>query len=166
VDSKLADAQAAHETTTSGLLTALAGANIIYGLGMLEMGITFDYAKLVMDNEFAGMIKKIISGIEVNEETLAVDIIKQVGAGGEFVSHEHTYKNFKKEQSQSKLIDRRMPEEWLAMGGKSLTERANEAAQQLYSEYVPEPLSEEAKAALRRIVNEAEEFYGVSRSSE
>lgn len=147
-------------------MAALAGANIIYGLGMLEMGITFDYAKLVMDNEFAGMVKKIISGIEVNEETLAVDVIKQVGAAGEFVSHEHTYRHFKNEQSQSKLIDRRMPEDWLAMGGKDLTERANEVAQQIYSNYKPEQLPDGVKKKLRDIVNEAEEYYGVKLSEQ
>lgn len=150
----------------SALLAALAGANIIYGLGMLEMGITIDYAKLVMDNEFAGMIKKAVSGIEVNEETLATEVIKQVGAGGEFVSHEHTFKHFKTEQSRSKLIDRRMPEEWLAMGGKDLTERANEVAKDLYNNYIPEQLPDEIKNKLRTIVNEAEEYYNVKISKE
>lgn len=160
----MADAQAAHETTLSGLVAALAGANIIYGLGMLEMGITIDYTKLVMDNEFAGMIKKVVSGIVVNEETLAIDVIKQVGAGGEFVSHEHTFKHFKSEQSKSNLIDRRMPEEWLAMGGKDITKRANELAQDIYTNYKAESLKNEIKGELRSIVNEAEEYYGVARS--
>lgn len=144
----------------------MAGANIIYGLGMLEMGITIDYAKLVMDNEFAGMIKKAVSGIEVNEETLATEVIKQVGAGGEFVSHEHTFRHFKTEQSLSKLIDRRMPEDWLAKGGKDLTERANEVAKDLLENYTPEPLPTEIKNKLRNIVNEAEKHYNVAISRE
>jgi len=160
----LPDAQAAHETTLSAVMAAMAGANIIYGLGMLEMGITFDYAKLVMDNEFAGMIKKAISGIEVSEEALAVEVIKQVGAGGEFVSHEHTYKHFKAEQSQSKLIDRRMPEEWLSLGGTDITQRANEVAKDLYTNYQADPLADEIQKALREIVNEAESHYGVKQS--
>lgn len=166
MDSKLVDAQAGHETTLSATLAALAGANIIYGLGMLEMGITFDYAKLVMDNEFASMIKKVISGIEVNEETLAVEVIKQVGAGGEFVSHDHTYEHFRNEQSHSKLIDRGMTGDWLAMGGKDLTERANEVAQDLYSNYVAEPLPDAVKNKIRNIVNEAEKHYNLAISEE
>lgn len=166
MDSKVADAQSAHETTMSALLAALAGANIIYGLGMLEMGITFDYAKLVMDNEFATMIKKVISGIDVNEETLATEVIKSVGAGGEFVSHEHTYKHFKAEQSQSKLIDRRMGPDWLAMGGTDITQRANKVAQDLYTNYRPDPLPADIIIKLRQTVNEAEDHYGVKRSQE
>ena len=166
MDSKLVDAQAAHETTLSATLAALAGANIIYGLGMLEMGMTFDYAKLVMDNEFAYMIKHAVRGIPVNAETLAVDVIKQVGAGGEFVSHEHTYRHFKTEQSRSKLIDRRMPEEWAAQGGQSLLEKANEVAVDLYLNYKAPALGTDVQAKLREIVNAAEDHYGVALSCE
>jgi trimethylamine--corrinoid protein Co-methyltransferase len=147
-------------------LTALAGANMIYGLGMLEMGITFDYAKLVLDNEFAGMILRMVSGIEVNDATLAIDIIKSVGAGGEFVSHEHTFKHFKEEQSRAKVIDRRTPDDWLAFGGKDATERATEIAQDIYKNYQAEPLTEEAKKSIRAIVNETEEERGVALSNE
>ncbi len=59
---------------------------MIYGLGMLGLGITFDYSKLVMDNEFAGMILHALKGIEVDEESLALAAIREVGPGGEFVS--------------------------------------------------------------------------------
>jgi len=128
--------------------------------------MTIDYAKLVMDNEFAGMIKKAVSGIEVNVESLATEVIKQVGAGGEFVTHEHTFRHFRAEQSQSKLIDRRPAEEWLAMGGKDLTERANEIAKDLYTNYLPEPLSDDVRNKLRSIVNEAEKYYNVAMSEE
>ncbi|NIO04388.1 MAG: Trimethylamine methyltransferase MttB, partial [Proteobacteria bacterium] len=58
---------------------ALAGANLIYGLGMLEMGMTLSFAQLVMDNEFARMIKHVVKGIPVNDETLAVDVIREIG---------------------------------------------------------------------------------------
>lgn len=157
------DAQAAHEKTITGLLAALGGANLIYGLGMLELGITFDFAQLVMDNETAKMIKKAVSGIAVNEETLAVDVIKEVGAGGEFITHDHTYRNFKKEQSQSKLIDRRMREAWLGLGGKDYTERAYEEAISILENHKPDPLSDDAKTKIRAIVEEAEAEYGVKK---
>lgn len=137
---------------------------MIYGLGMLEMGMTFDYAKLVMDNEFAYMIKHAVRGIPVNEESLAVETIKQVGAGGEFVSHAHTYQHFKSEQSQSKLIDRRMPEEWATQGGVSMLEKANEVAVDLYQNYKAAPLNPETKRKLREIVNEAENHYHITLS--
>jgi trimethylamine--corrinoid protein Co-methyltransferase len=166
VDSKLVDVQAAHETTLSALLTALAGANIIYGLGMLEMGITFDYTKLVLDNEFAGMVMKVVSGIEVNDETLAVNVIKQVGAAGEFISHEHTFRHFKEEQSKPKLIDRRTPDGWKEFGGKDMVARANEVARDIYTNYRVEPLAEGVRKKLRDIVNEAEDKNGLTLSEE
>ena len=75
------DAQSGHEKTITGLLPALAGANLIYGLGMIEMGMTIDYGQMVMDNEFARMIKYVVQGIPVNDETLAVDVIHEIGVG-------------------------------------------------------------------------------------
>ena len=67
----MVDAQSGHEKTLTGLMPALAGANVIYGLGMIESGMTFDFGQLVMDDEFAGMIKQCVRGIRVDDESLA-----------------------------------------------------------------------------------------------
>lgn len=141
-------------------MPALAGANLIYGLGMLELGITFDYAQLVMDNEIARMIKKSVGGINVNEEEMAVDVIQQVGAGGEFISHEHTFQHFR-EQSQNRLIDRKMRDAWLAEGGKDMTERAYEEAKRILENHKPDPLPSGAAETMREIVQGAEKEYGL-----
>ena len=133
---------------------------------MLEMGMTFDYAKLVMDNEFASMIKHAVKGIDVTPDALAVDVIKQVGPGGEFVSHEHTYQNFKASQSRSILIDRRMPEDWVALGSVDMLTKAKEVAVDLYDHYQPAPLSIDTQKKLREIVNNAEQHYNVKLSVE
>ncbi len=82
----MGDAQSGHEKTLTALLPALAGANLIYGLGMLESGVTFDYGQLVMDDEFARMIKFAVGGIPVSDETLAVEDIAAVGSFGDFLS--------------------------------------------------------------------------------
>ena len=165
-DSKIPDAQAAHEATLTGFIAALAGANLIFGLGALGQGITFDYAKLIIDNELTGMIKRAVAGLSVTEKTLAVDVIKQVGAGGEFLSHEHTYRLFRSEHAQSKLFDRKRWEEWMSEGGKDLSERAYAKAEQIFNDHKPVPLLEGAAAAMRSIVNEAEEHYGLELSTE
>jgi len=94
------DAQSGHEKTITGMLPALAGANVIYGLGMLEMGITFDLAQLVLDHEFAGMILHSLDGIVVNDETLSVDVIRELGIGKDYMAHASTYKHMKS-QSQA-----------------------------------------------------------------
>jgi len=142
-------------------LAALGGANLIYGLGMLELGITFDFAQLVMDNEMAKMIKKSVTGISVTEETLAVDVIKQVGAGGEFVTNDHTFRHFKTAHSQTKLIDRRMRDTWLDLGGKDFTERAYEVAVSILENHKPDPLPAGVAEKIREIVVEAEKEYGI-----
>lgn len=149
----------------TGILPALAGANIIYGLGLLDIGLTFDYAQLVMDNEFAKMMKKAVEGIPVTEDTLAVDVIKQVGAAGEFLSHDHTYRLFKTEMSQSNLIHRKLRDEYLAGKGKDLTERAYEEAKHIYHTHKPDPLSEKVLSEIRSIVNKAEAHFGLELST-
>ena len=150
------DAQAAHEKTLTGMMAALAGANIIYGLGMLELGMTMDYAQLVMDNEFALMIKRTVGGFEVNDEELAVDVIKKVGPAGEFFSQKHTYSNFKRIQSTTELIDRRMRGSWEEDGAKDLTERAYAKAIDLLENHKPDPLPGSVAETLRDIVKDAE----------
>ncbi len=143
------------------MLTALAGSNLIYGAGMLELGITFDYAQMVMDNEMARMIKQSVCGISVTDETLAVDVIKQVGTAGNFISEEHTFKHMRS-QSRTKVIDRRMRDVWLADGGKDFAERAYEEARSILENYKPQHLSEKVQTELRAIVVETEIEFGVS----
>ena len=80
---------------------------MIYGIGMLENGITWDYAQLVMEDDFMKMILKTCEGVLVDDEHLAVDVINEVGPGGEFISHMHTFQNFKHlSQPDAKIIDR------------------------------------------------------------
>jgi len=140
----------------------LAGANLIYGLGMIEMGMTIDYGQLVMDNEFARMIKHTVKGIPVNDETLAVDAIKEIGIGKDFLSHDSTYKHMRS-QSQPKLIDRRMREDWVKEGSTDIYQRALEQARFILENHKPEPLPEDVLAAIRSIVEEAEEELGVNK---
>ena len=156
----MCDAQSGHEKTLTGLLPALAGANLIYGLGMIEMGMTIDFGQLVMDNEFAKMIKFVLRGIPVNDETLAADVIHEVGIGKDFLGHISTL-NHMKSQSQPQLIDRRMRERWTASGSTDMYQRAIEEARYILENHKPDPLPDDVLAAMRAIVEEAEEELGV-----
>ena len=129
---------------------------------MIEMGMTIDYGQLVMDNEFARMIKYTLQGIPVNDETLAVDVMHDVGPKNDFLGHDHTFKHMQ-EQSQPTLIDRRMREDWQAGGSTDLHQRATEEARRILETHQPEPLPEEVLAKLRSIVEEAEEEMGVKK---
>lgn len=141
----------------------MAGANLIYGLGMIEMGMTIDFAQLVMDNEFARMIKFLLKGILVNDETLATDVIREVGIGQDFLSHEHTYRHMRS-QSQPVLMDRNMREDWEASGRTDLYHRAMDKARDILKTHKPDPLPDGVVATLRSIVDEAGEELGITRN--
>ena len=155
----MADAQSGHEKTLTSLLPALAGANLIYGLGMLESGVTIDYAQLVMDAEFARMIKFCVPGITVTDQTLSVDVIAEVGPFSDFLSHDDTYRGMR-DQSRSQLIDRRVREEWAAAGSTTIYERARAEAIRLLETHRPRPLPDEVAVELARIIAEAERELG------
>jgi trimethylamine--corrinoid protein Co-methyltransferase len=156
----VADAQSGHEKTITSLLPALAGANLIYGLGMLESGVTIDYAQLVMDAEFARMVKFCVPGIPVTDETLSVDVIAEIGPFSDFLSHDDTFKGMRG-QSRSQFIDRRVREEWTAAGATTLYDRSLAEARRILETHVPEPLPEAVAAELKSIIAEAEQELDV-----
>jgi trimethylamine--corrinoid protein Co-methyltransferase len=137
----------------------LAGANLIYGLGMLESGVTFDYGQLVMDCEFARMIKHCVAGIRVDDESLMVDEVHAVGSSGDFLSRDSTLRHMR-EQSQPRLMDRRVREDWRQAGSTDLLQRATAEAVRILDQHVPEPLPADVAAALRAIVADAERELG------
>ena len=156
----MVDAQSGHEKTITGMLPALAGANVIYGLGMLEMGITFDLTQLVIDNEIAEMIKFTLNGIPVNDETLAVNVIREMGIGKDYLSHKSTYQHMAS-QSRARLMDRRMREDWEADGSKDIYQRAHVKMVNILETYEPPQLSNSVLQDIREIVVEAEKEQGV-----
>ncbi len=145
----------------TGLLAALAGTNLIYGPGMIESGMTFDYGQMVMDADFVRMIKFAVGGIPVNDETLSVDLIKEVGQFKDYLAHENTYKHMRM-YPQPKVMDRRMREDWVASGSMDMYARAMETARMILKTHKPEPLSESTLEELRLIVRGAEQELGLS----
>ena len=138
------------------MCAAMAGANLIYGAGMLDSGLIFSYAQLAIDNDIFKMIRKVMQGMRVDDENLAVDIIKSVGPGGDFLMQDHTMKYMRTLPSVPNLIDRGNRENWLASGEKGLAEKAAEKAAEILANHKPVPLSDEAKSALRAVVEESD----------
>jgi len=154
-DSKTSDEQAGYERMANMLLPALAGAYGITSLGNLESYLTVSPAQLVIDNEIAGMILRGMSGIELNDETLAVDVIRKVGPGGHFLSEKHSLKHIK-ELYIPELADRKTRGEWQAAGSKDILQRAKEKAKKILDAHEPEPLERGVQEELSKIVREAE----------
>jgi len=134
---------------------------MIYGSGMLESGITFDYGQLVLDCEIARMIKHTIMGVPVNDETLAIDPIKEIGPGGDYLMHKHTFKHMKS-QSKPELIDRKMRANWEKGGSTTAYERALVKARYILENHTPAPLPDDVLATIRSIVVEAEKELGIT----
>jgi trimethylamine--corrinoid protein Co-methyltransferase len=134
-DSKMLDAQSGYESALTSLLCALAGANFIHdAAGMMEFAMTACYDKFVIDNEILGMVMRAVAGFNVNKDTLAFDLIKEVGPGGNFVAARHTRNFMRREHYHASLSDQNSREEWETKGGKAIWQKAGERARRLIAE--------------------------------
>ena len=122
---------------------------------MIESGVTFDCAQLVMDAEIARMVKRTVSGIPVSDETLAVDDIVGVGSFGDFLSLDATLRHMR-DHSQPELIDRRVREDWTSRGSMDLYARARASALKILREHRPPSLPDDVTTQIERIVHDAE----------
>ncbi len=148
-DSKTLDAQCGYESAINNLLVALAGGDFIHdAAGLMEFAMTFSKEKLVIDNEILGMVMRACKGVVVNDNTLAVDVIKAAGPGGNFISARHTRRNMRKEHYAPQLSDRDVRETWEAQGSKTTPERAHEVVQELLGRPAESNLSDDLTAEL------------------
>ena len=152
------DVQIGHEKTLTGLMPVLAGTDLIYGLGMIDMGMAISYEQFLMDAEFVRMFKRTEKPVTTSEDDLALEVIKAVGPAGNYLSQRHTLKHMRDEISTTTLIDRRMRESWEKDGAKSMPEAARKMALKIFAEHRPEPLSEEAQKKISEIIQREEEL--------
>jgi trimethylamine--corrinoid protein Co-methyltransferase len=143
----------------------LAGANLIYGVGMLDSAMLWDYASAILQNEFLDMVLKVVEGIKISEANIAMDVIKDVGPAGEFITHEHTYNNFKR-LSHPTLMNRDTRENWEAAGSPDIVEVAYEKSLDIIKNYKPEPRPENVQKELDRIYAEYEAAVEERKSKE
>jgi trimethylamine--corrinoid protein Co-methyltransferase len=144
-DSKIPDIQAGFEKGMSLVLAALAGSNYIHhAAGMLENMNSVAAEQYVIDNDIAGMALRVLRGIEVSEESLALDVIDRVGPGGHFLMEEHTLDHMRSELFYpSAVVDRQGRESWQETGGLDARERAKRIAREILATHRPEPLDPE-----------------------
>lgn len=150
-DSKTNDAQAGYESALTAMTVALSGCNYIHdAVGLLEMCQVFSYEKMVIDDEILGNIFRVMRGVEVNADTLAVDRLKAVGPAGHFLADPHTVQHVRKEFFFPKVADRRTRIAWEEAGCPTTAERAHKMVRQILAEHKPSPVSAELKARLRK----------------
>lgn len=154
-DTKVVDAQCGFESGIAIVLGALAGINVISGPGMLNFENCQSLEKLVIDNTICGMALRLVNGVRVDAETLAVDLMRKVGPGGMYLAEKHTLEWFRKEQFMpSELIDRKEWKAWKADGSKSTFQRARELVAKTLEEHEPEPLPNDIEKDLDSVVKD------------
>ena len=150
-DSKVFDEQAAAEAMMSIFSAALSGANLVHDVGYLENGLIGSYEMLVASDELIAMAKHYVKGVEVNPETLALDVIDKVGPGGNFVSEKHTKKHFREVEWFPKLMDRQNFSDWEMNGSKPMRQRVNERVKEILSTHQVPPLGDKVEKTIEKI---------------
>lgn len=128
---------------------------------MLDCGMTMSFGQYVADNEAIRMIRRILEGVPTDDESLAVDVINEIGVGGEYISHPSTFKlvRDKKAMFIPDLINKENFTNWEIMGSRTLAQDCDERALHLIETYKPEPLA--CKDQLHQLILDAEKEYGL-----
>jgi trimethylamine--corrinoid protein Co-methyltransferase len=151
-DSKIPDEQAAAEAAFSLILETLCGAQMVHDVGYLEGGRLNSVEQIVICDELINYVKRFMTGLEISEETLALDIIDEVGPHGDFLGTKHTRKHFKKDWYPT-LFDRTNYDNWIVGGGETLLQRARARVDEILESHVPEPLPSDVQKQIDAIAN-------------
>lgn len=158
--SKRADFQCGYEKTFGALAAALSGAHLVGMYGSLYGELSWHPVQAILDDDVAGMIGRFLEGVVVSEETLAIDLIAEVGPiPGHYLNKEHTRKWWRKEQFMPKAADRLTYPEWMETGQKSTLDYAQERMEEILATHRTKPLTAAEESEIERILNEAEAYY-------
>jgi trimethylamine--corrinoid protein Co-methyltransferase len=156
-DAKCLDEQAALEGSLSCFFSALSGGDLCHDVGYTESGMTGSILQTVMMDDAIGYSRRITRGIEVNEDTLAADVIQNVGPDGHYLYEDHTMRHFKTEFWYPNLCDRHNFEEWVESGRKTMRQRVIERTREILASHKPSPVKPETADAITAIMKAAEE---------
>ncbi|RIK30386.1 MAG: trimethylamine methyltransferase [Anaerolineae bacterium] len=148
-NSKLNDAQAGYETGMSSMGGLVGGLDMFNIGGLIDALKTFDFAKAVIDDEVAQMLKRVKRGISFNDDDLAVDLIKEIGPGGSYIVAKHTINRMKTEAVMTKIADRDARTIWEKKGALDINARALNKAKEIMSKNTEPLISPEVDAKLR-----------------
>jgi trimethylamine--corrinoid protein Co-methyltransferase len=154
-DSKLVDTQNGYEKAMTNILVALSGSNFIHdAAGLVEFASTASYKQYVIDDEIIGMVMRAVRGIEVTDETIALDAYRRIGPGGNFLADPHTVQWMRKEHFIPKLSDRELRMNWEKSGRPGAEERAIAIAKRILRNHKPMGLPKELNDQLRSMFPE------------
>jgi trimethylamine--corrinoid protein Co-methyltransferase len=163
-DSKLLDIQCGFERMMNLYAAYMSGINYITCAGTLERTVTGSHELMVLDNELAGMLKRVGRGIDVNEKTLAIDVINDLAWSESYIDKMHTAENFRSEIFLSNLLDHQVRDAWATGGSKSILDRCADKVDEIVANHKPNKLSRALEDDMQRFIDEVaarpiEEFY-------
>jgi trimethylamine--corrinoid protein Co-methyltransferase len=158
-DTKIFDEQALMEATFNITTAGLIGGNMIHDVGYIEQGLTSCPEMLVASDEIIDRTKRILRGIPVTDESMALNVMDEIGPGGHYLAHDHTYDRFKTELWRPKLSDRRDFNDWTKAGSKTYQERVHDRMIELLEAEVEPLLDEDMYKELRHICELADEKH-------
>ena len=160
VDSKMIDFQAGYEKGIAALASAASGVNFM----LLHLGVSAEISahpvQAILDDDIAGMVGRFIEGEIISDETLALDVIEEVGPiPGHYLGTQHTRDWCRREQFVPSTADRSTYPEWVAQGKKSALDHARARMEEILATHEPELLSPAQEEDIQRILDDAREFY-------
>jgi trimethylamine--corrinoid protein Co-methyltransferase len=159
-DSKGADMQAGIESTLWILWSALSGSNLVHDVGYIESGLTCSYEMIVICDEIISFVRHLMRGIQLDSETLALDVIHQVGPGGDYLAAPHTARHFRGVW-YPRLLDRRAFHAWEEAGEPTAPKTARQVARETIAAHTPLPLPGDTLETLRAIIAKADSRAGL-----
>jgi trimethylamine--corrinoid protein Co-methyltransferase len=158
-ESKAVDLQAAIESAVQVLLSGLSGATLVHDVGFLDCADIGSLEMLVMNDEIIAMTRRILRGIEINDDTLMLDPIDRVGPGGYFLVERETAERCRQEVWTSSLMDRDAWEIWTAAGAPNMLDRIRQTVRTILATHRPPPLPKGAAEEIEAILEAAESRY-------
>ena len=155
---KVPGAQAAWENAFSYALPTLAGASMLFGLGLLDGSNLLTYEQIILDAEIAALLRRLTAPVADGDEAFALDLIQELGQGGVYLDQEHTVKHMRQALSLPRLSDRDSYDEWFYKGARSRVEIAREQVRQILASHQPPPLPDGARQAMDEVL----EAYSLS----
>ncbi len=160
-ETKTVDEQLAIESTFFIYNNVLNGGQMTHDLGFMDSALTTHLDALTMEDEIISYARRIKEGFEIDEETLALDVIKEVGPKGEFLTHEHTAENFRQVWYPT-LLDRRIYPQWKEES-KDMRTRVHDKTTKILAEHNAEPLPADVNAKIDAVIEKANKRVGAAK---
>jgi trimethylamine--corrinoid protein Co-methyltransferase len=151
-DSKVVDGQAAADVQFSVLIALLAKTNLNHDVGYLESGLSCSPELMTFTDEVIAMTRTLVEGVRLDDESLALGVIDEVGPGGNFLSHDHTLSRWR-DLWMPQLFDRQRMDRWVETGSKDINARMKEKTLELIDTHTVDPLPESTDEEIKRILN-------------